>query len=125
MLIRFGKRLRKLLRGFPPQGLDQLRAMNPVLERRCHLKTVLALAFASLVLPDLQKVSTAGEPLPSWDGTAPKQALIAFVERVTKEGSPDFVPPRERIATFDNDGTLWAERPICFQFQFALPESKD
>lgn len=63
--------------------------------------------------------------MPSWDGTAPKQALIAFVERVTKEGSPDFVPPRERIATFDNDGTLWAERPICFQFQFALPESKD
>jgi hypothetical protein len=76
---------------------------------------VLALAFASL-LPDLQKASAAGEPLPSWDGTAPKQALIAFVERVTKEGSPVFVPPRERIATFDNDGTLWAGSPSIFSF---------
>jgi hypothetical protein len=62
----------------------------------------------------------AQEPLPSWNDTAPKRAIMAFVERVAKQGSPDFVPPPERIATFDNDGTLWAEQPIYFQLVFAL-----
>jgi phosphoglycolate phosphatase-like HAD superfamily hydrolase len=65
----------------------------------------------------------AQEPLPSWNDTAPKKA-IAFVERVTKQGSPDFVPPAERIATFDNDGTLWAEQPIYFQLVFAFDRVK-
>jgi phosphoglycolate phosphatase-like HAD superfamily hydrolase len=68
--------------------------------------------------------SHAADPLPSWNDTAPKKALIAFVERVTTKGSPDFVPPAERIATFDNDGTLWAEQPIYFQVQFALDRVK-
>ena len=62
----------------------------------------------------------AADPLPSWNDTAPKQAIVAFVEKVTKAGSPDFVPVPERIATFDNDGTLWAEQPIYFQLLFAL-----
>ncbi|HYW70156.1 MAG TPA: haloacid dehalogenase-like hydrolase, partial [Pyrinomonadaceae bacterium] len=66
----------------------------------------------------------AGDPLPSWNDTAPKKAVIAFVERVTKEGSPDFVPVAERIATFDNDGTLWAEQPMYFQLAFALDRTK-
>jgi phosphoserine phosphatase len=66
----------------------------------------------------------APDPLPSWNDTAPKQALVALVERVTKAGSPDFVPPAERIATFDNDGTLWTEQPIYVQFQFALDRVK-
>jgi len=66
----------------------------------------------------------ADDPLPSWNDTAPKKAIIAFVEKVTKEGSPDFVRPEERIATFDNDGTLWAEKPIYFQFQFAIDRVK-
>ena len=48
---------------------------------------------------------SAADPLPSWNDTAPKKDIIAFVEKVTKPGSPDFVPPPERIATFDNDGT--------------------
>jgi phosphoglycolate phosphatase-like HAD superfamily hydrolase len=64
------------------------------------------------------------DPLPSWSDTAPKKAIIAFVERVTKEGSPDFVPVAERIATFDNDGTLWAEQPMYFQFLFAMDRIK-
>jgi phosphoglycolate phosphatase-like HAD superfamily hydrolase len=64
------------------------------------------------------------DPLPSWNDTAPKKAIVAFVERVTKDGSPDFVPVNERIATFDNDGTLWAEQPLYFQFQFALDRVK-
>jgi phosphoglycolate phosphatase-like HAD superfamily hydrolase len=66
----------------------------------------------------------AQEPLPSWNDTAPKKAIMAFVERVTKQGSPDFVPPAERIATFDNDGTLWAEQPIYFQLVFAFDRVK-
>jgi phosphoglycolate phosphatase-like HAD superfamily hydrolase len=66
----------------------------------------------------------AQELLPSWNDTASKKAIVQFVERVTKQGSPDFVPPSERIATFDNDGTLWAEQPIYFQLVFALDRVK-
>ena len=66
----------------------------------------------------------AQEPLPSWNDTATKKAIVTFVERVTKQGSPDFVPPAERIATFDNDGTLWAEQPIYTQLAFALDRVK-
>jgi len=66
----------------------------------------------------------AADPLPSWNDTAPKKALVAFVEKVTKPGSPDFVPVAERIATFDNDGTLWAEQPMYFQLLFALDRVK-
>jgi hypothetical protein len=98
--------------------------MNPLRRRLRHRKALLALAFAGLALPDLQNASAAAELLPSWNGTAAKKAIIAFVERVTKEGSPDFVPARARIATFDNDGTLWAEQPIYFQFQFAFDRIK-
>jgi hypothetical protein len=64
----------------------------------------------------------AQEPLPSWNDTAPKKAIVTFVEKVAKEGSPDFVPVPERIATFDNDGTLWAEQPIYTQVMFAIDE---
>ena len=53
----------------------------------------------------------ADDPLPSWNDGPAKRAIVAFVERVTKEGGPDFVPAAERIATFDNDGTLWSEQP--------------
>ncbi|MES2467462.1 MAG: HAD family hydrolase [Verrucomicrobiota bacterium] len=66
----------------------------------------------------------AEDPLPSWNDTAPKQAITAFVEKVTKEGTPDFVPVAERIATFDNDGTLWSEQPMYFQLFFALDRVK-
>jgi phosphoserine phosphatase len=68
--------------------------------------------------------SLAQEPLPSWNDSAPRKAIVAFVERVTKPGSPDFVPPAERIATFDNDGTLWAEQPLYFQLLFAIDRIK-
>jgi phosphoglycolate phosphatase-like HAD superfamily hydrolase len=66
----------------------------------------------------------AEDPLPSWNDTARKKAIVDFVEKVTKEGSADFVKPEERIATFDNDGTLWAEQPIYFQFQFGIDRVK-
>jgi hypothetical protein len=64
------------------------------------------------------------DPLPSWNDTASKKAIFSFVERVTKQGSPDFVPLPERIATFDNDGTLWAEQPLYSQLLFALDRVK-
>jgi len=60
----------------------------------------------------------AADPLPSWNDTATKQALVTFVEKVTKPGSSDFVPKSERIAVFDNDGTLWSEQPMYFQAFF-------
>jgi hypothetical protein len=60
----------------------------------------------------------AADSLPSWNDTAQKKSIVTFVEQVTKEGSPDFVLPAERIATFDNDGTLWSEQPLAFQLYF-------
>jgi phosphoserine phosphatase len=62
------------------------------------------------------------DPLPSWNDGTTKQAIISFVARVTKEGSADFVPVEERIATFDNDGTLWVEQPMYVEMAFALHE---
>ena len=60
------------------------------------------------------------ESLPSWNDSAAKQAIVDFVTRTTGEGGKDFVPPAERIAVFDNDGTLWSEQPIYFQFAFVF-----
>ncbi|MBL8877327.1 MAG: haloacid dehalogenase-like hydrolase [Phycisphaerae bacterium] len=80
------------------------------------------LLAAILILAPLAR---AADPLPSWNDTAPKKAIIAFVERITKEGSPEFVPPEERIATFDNDGTLWCEQPLYVQGVFALDRVKE
>jgi phosphoglycolate phosphatase-like HAD superfamily hydrolase len=88
------------------------------------MKSKLLVLFASLALLTLAAPVHAADPLPSWNDTAPKKAIIAFVEKITKPGSPDFVPVSERIATFDNDGTLWAEQPMYFQFQFALDRVK-
>ncbi len=64
------------------------------------------------------------DPLPSWNDTAPKKNILAFVEKVSKEGSPDFVAPADRIATFDNDGTLWVEAPVYTQVVFAFDQVK-
>jgi phosphoglycolate phosphatase-like HAD superfamily hydrolase len=66
----------------------------------------------------------AVDPLPSWDETASKQAIVDFVRRVTTDGGPDYVAPAERVAVFDNDGTLWAEQPMYFQLAFAFDQIK-
>ena len=79
---------------------------------------LLAISFAGLT--NIQ----AQDPLASWNDTAPKKAIVAFVEKVTKEGSSDFVPAAERIATFDNDGTLWCEKPLPVQLFFTLDRVK-
>jgi hypothetical protein len=86
------------------------------------LLTVLTLGFV-LVFGGLATAQTV-DSLPSWNDGKAKQSIIAFVAKVTKEGSPDFVPPAERIATFDNDGTLWAEQTMYFQLLFALDRVK-
>jgi phosphoserine phosphatase len=64
------------------------------------------------------------DPLPSWNDGPSKKAIVDFVAKVTKEGSSDFVKPVERIATFDNDGTLWCEQPMYFQVMFAFDRIK-
>jgi phosphoserine phosphatase len=64
------------------------------------------------------------QPLPSWNEGALKQAIIDFVARVTRDGSADYVKPAERIAAFDNDGTLWTEQPFYFQVAFAIDRIK-
>lgn len=66
----------------------------------------------------------AGDPLPSWNEGATKQTIIQFVKKVTAKNSPDFVPTHERIAVFDNDGTLWVEHPMYVQLAFALDRVK-
>lgn len=67
-----------------------------------------------------QRASQAVTSLSSWNEGPAKSAIIDFVKRVTDKSGPDYVPPAERIATFDNDGTLWSEQPIYFQLQFAI-----
>jgi phosphoglycolate phosphatase-like HAD superfamily hydrolase len=72
----------------------------------------------------LANMAFAADPLPSWNDTATKKAIITFVDQVTQPGSPNFVPSPERIATFDNDGTLWSEQPMYVQIPFILDQIK-
>jgi len=72
----------------------------------------------------LATAACAADPLPSWNNTAPWQAILEFVKKVTKRGSADYVPVEERIATFDNDDTLWAEQPMYFQLFFVVDRVK-
>ena len=69
-------------------------------------------------------IARAVDPLPSWNDGPAKKSIVEFVAKVTKPGSPDFVPVSERIATFDNDGTLWCEKPLPVQSFFALDRVK-
>jgi hypothetical protein len=85
---------------------------------------ILAAGFILSCTPSPTSAPSPADPLPSWNNTAPKRAIVAFVEQVTTKGSPEFVPEPERIATFDNDGTLWSEKPVPFQLLFALDRVK-
>jgi hypothetical protein len=75
-------------------------------------------------IPIAEQTATQGDPLPSWNEGASKKSIIDFVTKTTTEGSPDFIPARDRIACFDNDGTLWGEQPMYFQLAFAIDEVK-
>ena len=67
----------------------------------------------------------ASDPLPSWRNGPAKQSIISFINKTTQTGSPDFVPIEERIAVFDNDGTLWSEQPNYVQLVFAIDRVKE
>jgi phosphoglycolate phosphatase-like HAD superfamily hydrolase len=86
-------------------------------------KSLKVLAFL-LIFLSTSLAAQAGDPLASWRDGAAKQAIIGFVSKVTKKGGPDYVSPAQRIAVFDNDGTLWAENPIYFQLAYALDRVK-
>ena len=90
------------------------------------LLTVLSVVTLGFVLT-FGSLATAQtpDPLPSWNEGQAKQSIIKFVTTVTKQGSPDFVDIEERIATFDNDGNLWAEQPMYFQLFFAIDRVKE
>src|SRR5678815_4642252 len=82
------------------------------------------LSVLTILLAIASFARAQSDALPSWNDGANKRAIVDFVTRVTREGGSDFVPVAQRIATFDNDGTLWSEQPIYFQFAFALDRVK-
>jgi hypothetical protein len=104
--------------------------MKPIMSRtspsrRKLLSTLAALpAFVALLRTGSALAQAAGGTLPSWNDGAVKTSITNFVARVTTQGGPDFVPPAERIAVFDNDGTLWSEQPMYVQLAFALDRVK-
>src|ERR1700689_1243892 len=95
------------------------------ISRRGLLKTAatLSLLFGP-ALPFLRQAQAQTDPMPSWNDGPSKQAITGFGPRVIHQGGPDFVPPAERIAAFDNDGTLWVEHPMYTQLAFVLDRVK-
>lgn len=87
------------------------------------MRRIAIVLFALLCITQGHAIAQS-DPLSSWNDGAAKKSIVDFVTRVTTEGGADFVPPAERIATFDNDGTLWCEQPYYFQLAFALDEVK-
>ena len=88
--------------------------------RNCFISFVLAALACAVLSTTLQ----AADPLPSWNEGVAKKSVLQFVASVTKKGSPEFVSSGDRIAVFDNDGTLWAEQPIYFQAFFTFDRVK-
>src|SRR5437764_13642111 len=97
----------------------------PVIDRRILLSSLalLPLLSASLRSPAAQ-AQAQRDPLPSWNEGATKSSILDFIARVTTQTGPYFVPTEQRIATFDNDGTLWVEQPMYVQLAFALDRVK-
>jgi phosphoglycolate phosphatase-like HAD superfamily hydrolase len=87
-------------------------------------RALLTLTLAFSVLGGAGAHSQSPDPLPSWNDGAVKKSITDFVSRVTTQGGADFVPAEQRIATFDNDGTLWCEQPIYFQVAFSFDRIK-
>lgn len=93
------------------------------MKARNFLFAILLLAFSCSPKPKPEATNT--DPLPSWNEGKTKSSITSFVGSVTTSGSPDFIPIEDRIATFDNDGTLWAEQPMYFQLIFAIDRVKE
>ena len=96
--------------------------MKSITARSCRSSAVI-LALCALCLSRPGRMLRR-DPLPSWNDGPPRRRSSTFVQATTDKASPKFVPPPERIATFDNDGTLWAEQPMYFQLLFALDRVK-
>jgi hypothetical protein len=96
-----------------------MRRVTWAANRRAFLAT-----FAAGLLAAPAARAQPADPLPSWHDGATKKSITDFVARTTTQGGADFVPPAERIATFDNDGTLWCEQPVYFQVAFAFDRVK-
>ena len=94
-----------------------------MVHRRSVLAALLASSAGAMALA-APSASAQNDPLPSWNDRSAKQSLLNFVADVTREGSSEFVPAPQRIATFDNDGTLWCEQPMYVQLAFALDRVK-
>jgi phosphoglycolate phosphatase-like HAD superfamily hydrolase len=94
--------------------------VRPVARRRAVIDTRAIVVAGLIVLIAVSIAWAQTDPLPSWNEGPAKQSILIFVQTVTGRSSPLFVPPERRIATFDNDGTLWSEQPIYFQLAFAL-----
>src|SRR5262249_7479055 len=101
--------------------------MRPIRPSPSNLaeRTIRGLLCVIAVLLACTPVGLAqSDPLPSWTEGASKRSIMEFVRRTTQKGGPDFDPDSERIATFDNDGTLWIEQPLYVQLRFALDRTK-
>ena len=95
------------------------------IDRRALLSSLAMLPLLSSALRSTTaKAQAERDPLPSWNDGVTKSSILDFVARVTTQGGPDFVPVDQRIATFDNDGTLWVEQPMYIQLAFALDRVK-
>ena len=86
--------------------------------------STLVLCLGLLLVSHVDSATAIEDPLPSWNEGAVKSAILRYVERVVDEESPGYVPVPERVATFDNDGTLWSEKPAYFQLAFAMDRIK-
>ena len=106
-----------------PDGKGGVR-VKPIIVKVLTLVVFVTAALTSVARAADPAASPAADPLPSWNDGAAKKSIVEFVAKATTQGSPDFVPPAERIAVFDNDGTLWAEQPMYFQAFFMLDRVK-
>ncbi len=98
--------------------------MRPIIVKVLALAVLMAAALTNVAQAADPAKSSKADPLASWNEGSAKKAIVEFVAKVTKKGSPDFMPAAERIAVFDNDGTLWAEKPMPFQVFFTLDRVK-
>src|SRR5262245_10242965 len=107
-------------RGLPFRLRDHFRKRKNMRRSLLRAAVLLFVGMSDFSVASAQ----TNDPLPSWNNGAAKQKITEFVRRVTTPGTSDFVPPAERIATFDNDGTLWSEQPMYVQLAFVLDRVK-
>src|SRR6476660_7781781 len=93
---------------------------SSAIDRRVLLSSLALLPILSASLRSTSALAQARDPLPSWNEGATKASILDFVARVTTQAGPFCVPVEQRVATFDNDGTVWVEQPMYTQLAFAL-----